>query len=127
MKNEFSKFHFAILLGIAIAFAATAFAEVPAASPTLVAQPAAVPAIDGDAVGIVHRLAGGVAPEWLIAILAFGLELVGRLLKTSKPWSLLYFMRDLCVALAGFFATLGRQGDRVLQRTKEPGSAIPKV
>lgn len=127
MKNLASKFYFATLLAMALAFAGTALFAEPASSPTFAPQPASVPAIGSETVGAVQRLAGGIAPEWLIAIVAFGLELAGRLLRTSKPWSLLYFMRDLCVALGALFGALGTQGDRVLQRTKEPGSALPKV
>jgi hypothetical protein len=127
MKNLGSKVYFAVLIALAAVFAGSALFAEPVAVPTLVAQPDTVPAIGAPAVDTIHRLAGGIAPEWLIAIVAFGLELVGRLLRTSKPWSLLYFLRDLCVALGALFGALGRQGDRVLQRTKEPGSAIPKV
>jgi hypothetical protein len=128
------KLHFAILVALAAVFAGTAlFAEVgplvPSTAPAaaLQPQPTSVPAIGGEVTGAVDRVARTIAPEWLVAILAFGLELAGRLLKTTKPWSLLYLVRDLCIALGALFNALGLQGDRVLQRTKEPGSAIPKV
>lgn len=91
---------------------------------TTVAQPAEVPVVGA---GVLDWLRANspVAPEWLIVLAGVLVEIIGRIFQTNKPWSILYFLRDFCVYVGMAFGAVGSISDKVIQRTKVPGSENP--
>lgn len=91
-----------------------------------VPQPADIPAVGTGILATLRAWGSFVPQQWLITIIAVGLELLGRIIPTKKPWSLLYFARDLCCYLAIILNTLASLLDKVLvQQTNPPDAANP--
>ena len=116
-KKLNSLYAFLMLFAFAALAATALYAETP--------QPGDVPPIAPDFLDQLKNLATAIAPEWLITISVAVLEFVGRVIKTKKPFSILYFIRDFFMYFAMILNALSTLLDRVLQRTKEKGTENP--
>lgn len=82
-------------------------------------NPADVPVIGAGVLAAIKSASGFETPEWILVIVAMVVEFCGRVFKTKKPFSLLYFAKDFLVLLGGFFGSAGVALDKVAQRTKD--------
>lgn len=136
MRKEISVY--LVFIGIAVMMAAQ-FAlgdpaapgpvlEAPVSAETLASQPPEVPKMGEGIIGGLKGFLGLAVPDWVFAIGSFALvEIVGRFWKTTKPWSLLYFLRDFCVYFALVLNAISSMLDRLLQRSREKTSNPSKL
>lgn len=111
-----------------VLFADPSTAAGPDAGATFAPAPAAVPPIGVGILAYLQHLIGFTVPGWVLTLVTFTMtELVGRFVKTEKPWSMLYFFRDLFVYLATALNLGAGFLDKVLQNSNQSSNPVPAV
>lgn len=120
---QIDKMRTAVLVCLVASLAGTVlFGETSAITP----QPSDIPAVGTGVIDALKNAIGFAVPEWILAIGSFVMvEIVGRIWKTTKPWSVLYFLRDFCIYVSMLLNAVSGLLDRLLQRTKEKGATNP--